>query len=44
VNDLSRGCLVPDIVSTVVITAIQAQEAGGRSTSRLALTGARGTG
>ena len=24
VNDLSRGCLVPDIVNTVVITAIQA--------------------
>ena len=42
VNDLSRGCLVPDIVSTVVITAIQAQEVMGRSTSRLhmkALTG-----
>jgi phosphate acetyltransferase len=35
VNDLSRGCLVPDIVSTVVITAIQAQEVAGRSTSRL---------
>ncbi len=30
VNDLSRGCLVPDIVNTVVITAIQAQaEKGG---------------
>ena len=27
VNDLSRGCLVPDIVNTVAITAIQAQEA-----------------
>ena len=26
VNDLSRGCLVPDIVNTVAITAIQAQE------------------
>ncbi len=42
VNDLSRGCLVPDIVNTVVITAIQAQEAGGRSTSRLALAPAQG--
>jgi phosphate acetyltransferase len=35
VNDLSRGCLVPDIVSTIVITSIQAQEVSGRSTSRL---------
>jgi phosphate acetyltransferase len=26
VNDLSRGCLIEDIVNTVVITAIQAQE------------------
>jgi phosphate acetyltransferase len=25
VNDLSRGCKVPDIVNTVAITAIQAQ-------------------
>jgi phosphate acetyltransferase len=25
INDLSRGCLVPDIVNTVAITAIQAQ-------------------
>lgn len=29
VNDLSRGALVTDIVSTVAITAIQAQEAAG---------------
>jgi phosphate acetyltransferase len=25
VNDLSRGCTVPDIINTVAITAIQAQ-------------------
>ncbi len=30
VNDLSRGCLVPDIVNTVAITAIQAQAEKGR--------------
>jgi phosphate acetyltransferase len=35
VNDLSRGCTVGEIVNTVVITAIQAQEARGSSTSRL---------
>jgi phosphate acetyltransferase len=27
VNDLSRGCLVADVVNTVAITAIQAQAA-----------------
>ena len=27
VNDLSRGCKIPDIVNTVAITAIQAQAA-----------------
>jgi phosphate acetyltransferase len=31
VNDLSRGCSVTDIVNTVAITAIQAQEAGSAS-------------
>jgi phosphate acetyltransferase len=29
VNDLSRGCSVPDIVNTVAITAIQAQQTPG---------------
>ncbi|MDX1437849.1 MAG: phosphate acyltransferase, partial [Anaerolineales bacterium] len=27
VNDLSRGCTVEDVINTVAITAIQAQEA-----------------
>lgn len=31
VNDLSRGCLVPDIVNTVAITAIQAQTDEGEN-------------
>jgi phosphate acetyltransferase len=30
VNDLSRGCSVPDIINTVAITAIQAQQVGAR--------------
>jgi len=29
VNDLSRGCLVPDIINTIAITAIQAQALKG---------------
>ena len=29
VNDLSRGCLIPDIINTVAITAIQAQSEKG---------------
>ncbi len=33
VNDLSRGCLVPDIVNTVAITAIQAQASSAKQES-----------
>jgi phosphate acetyltransferase len=29
VNDLSRGALVPDIVNTIAITAVQAQKKEG---------------
>ncbi len=30
VNDLSRGCLVEDIVFTIALTAIQAEQAAKR--------------
>jgi phosphate acetyltransferase len=30
VNDLSRGCLVEDIVFTITLTAIQAQQSAAR--------------
>ncbi len=30
VNDLSRGCLVEDIIFTIVITAVQAEQAAAR--------------
>jgi phosphate acetyltransferase len=30
VNDLSRGCLVEDIVFTIALTAIQAEQAKNR--------------
>ena len=33
VNDLSRGCLVTDIVNTVAITAIQAQDQKGKASA-----------
>jgi len=30
INDLSRGCTVTDVVNTVAISAIQAQDSAGR--------------
>ena len=34
VNDLSRGCLVEDIVFTIALTAIQAKQAGDRAAKK----------
>ncbi|MCU7552795.1 phosphate acetyltransferase [Chitinophagaceae bacterium LB-8] len=34
VNDLSRGCTVDDIFNTVIITAIQSQDAGTEATGK----------
>jgi phosphate acetyltransferase len=34
VNDLSRGCLVEDIVFTITLTAIQAQQAAERAAAK----------
>jgi phosphate acetyltransferase len=44
VNDLSRGCLVEDIVNTVAITAIQAQSEGAPEGAGTALAHSTGEG
>ena len=38
VNDLSRGCLVDDIVYTIALTAIQAEQAAARRSARTTST------
>ena len=38
VNDLSRGCLVEDIVFTIILTAIQAQQVARKKAERSGLT------
>jgi phosphate acetyltransferase len=34
VNDLSRGCLVEDIVFTIILTAIQAEQSKARGAAK----------